>query len=177
MRGTQIFKSKGFIAFVICAFLVLILPVHALAQPQAEGAVVGFVYGEDGGKTVKNAVVKIRNTENNQEYQSPPTDETGYYEIKNIAEGRYVLGVSSEGKDYNFASAIYVKADETAQLSVTLKPGDLQAEEDEDDDDEAGGFFTSAFGIVVLALLGVGATIGTIALITGDAAPASPARR
>jgi hypothetical protein len=176
MPGNQLFKSKGFIAVVICSFLVLILPVQVLAEPGAEGAMVGFVYGEEAGSTVKDAVVKIRNVENNQEYQSTPTDDTGYYEITNIAEGRYVLGVISEGKDYNFASVIYVKADETAQLSVTLKPGDLQAEEDEDDDD-GGGFFASAFGIVVLALLGAGATIGTIALITGGDDTVSPSRR
>ena len=176
MPGTTLFKSKVLISAVICAFLVLILPVQVVAQPQSNGAMVGFVYGDDSGGAVKDAVVKIRNTANSQEYQSTPTDDMGYYEIKNIEEGRYVLGVTAEGKDYNFESVIYVKGAETAQLSVTLKAGELQAEEDEDDDD-GGGFFASAFGIALLALLGAGLTIGTIALITGGDDTVSPTRR
>jgi len=173
MSGTQIFQSKVVIASVICAFLVLVMPVQIFAQA-ATGKMVGFVYEEVLGKPVQNAVVKIRNIETGSEYQSRATDTKGYYEMAGIPEGRYILGVSVDGDDYNFEFEIYIKADETAQLSLALKHGasavvGVKKEK---------GFFATPFGIALLALLGAGATIGTVAVITGgDDTPVSPTRR
>ncbi|MFC2165963.1 carboxypeptidase-like regulatory domain-containing protein [Acidobacteriota bacterium] len=172
MPGNQLFKSKGLIASVICAFLVLVVPVQVFAQA-ATGKMVGFVYEQDLGKPVQNAVVKIRSIDSRNEYKSNTTDQRGYYEMAGIPEGRYVLGVSVDGDNYNFEFEVYIKANETAQLSVALKEGASAVVGVRSDK----AFFATPFGIALLALLGAGATIGTVALITGGEDTVSPSRR
>ena len=174
MPGIQLFKSKVLITVIICAFLVLVLPVQVLAQAAGAGKMVGFVYADDLGKPVKNAVVKIRSIETGSEYQSKTTDTSGFYEMMDVPEGRYIVGVSVDGNDYNFEFEIYIKAYETAQLSLALKHG-ASAVVGVIPKDKA--FFATPFGIALLALLGAGATIGTVALVTGGEETLSASRR
>jgi len=127
MFKERIFRSKVLSLGVISAFLLVLAPIEAFTQVQAAtGSLVGFVYGENLKIPVGNAVVKIRNIEDGEEYQSPPSDESGLYKIKDIKEGRYVLGVSTKAGDFNFEYQILVKANEMAKLSLALKPHDQE---------------------------------------------------
>jgi len=124
MLKKEIFKSKVLALGVISAFLLLVSPVESFTQAPAEsGLLTGFIYNEDLETPLKNAVVKIRNVENGREFQSDPTNEDGMYEIKNIEEGRYVIGVATDQGNFNFDYTVFVKSKETAKLTLALKPG------------------------------------------------------
>ena len=174
MITKQIFRSRVLVSVVICSFIVLFLPVGGAGQAaQRTGAMVGFVYSDHVGTPVESAVVKIRHVENGREFQSTATDKTGYYEIAGIPEGRYLLGVTAGGEDYNFEFNVYIKADERAQLSLALKKGGSAVVGLSKDK----AFFATPVGIAILALLGAGLTVGTIALVSGEDAVVSPSRR
>ena len=127
MFKERIFRSKVLSLGVMSAFLLVFFPIEVFTQvPASTGSLVGFVYGEDHEMPVGNAVVKIRNIEDGEEYQSRPSDENGLYKIKDIKEGRYVLGVSTKAGDFNFEYQILVKANEIAKLSLALKPHDQE---------------------------------------------------
>jgi len=145
--------------FVLAAFVAFEMPVGLAAMSPASapgsGTLSGFVFAQDMKTPIAGAVVKIRNVADAKETVSLPTDANGVYAIKDIPEGRYVLGVSSAKEDFNLDYTVFVKAGESGKLSVGLVPGAGQA---------AGtaapkkkGFFnTLAGGVVVVAAIGVG---------------------
>jgi hypothetical protein len=120
---------KGFLRFgallmaLVSLYFFLCLPIGAQAEELAAGSLAGFVYGADQREAVADAVVKIRRVDGGKEYQSEPTDEYGFFQIKGIAEGRYVLGIVSGDADFNFDYSILIKADEAAFLSLGLESG------------------------------------------------------
>ncbi len=103
---------------------------------------------------VPNAVVKIKNLTNAQQYASQPTDASGMYKITGIEEGRYILGVAATKGDFNFDYALVLKGNELAKLSVALTPGGQTS----GDDTKPNSFFTSPAGIVTLVIV-VGAVL------------------
>lgn len=122
--------TKGFFRFrtlyvvLVSACFFLCFPDTVQAQEQAAiGSLAGFIYGADQRAAVTDAIVKIRRIEDGKEYQSPPTDEYGFFRMEGIEEGRYVLGVVSGEKDFNFDYSILIKADEAAFLSLGLNMG------------------------------------------------------
>ena len=124
MLNKKIFRSKISTLGIICAFSILSFPVKALTKINIPtGSLVGFVYAADMETPVENAVVKIRDSAHEEEYQSNPTDKKGMYKIEDIKEGRYFLEVSTEVGDYDFEYQVFVKANEAAELTLALKPG------------------------------------------------------
>ena len=103
------------------------LPVAAQTQPSyaRQGTLQGTVYSEGMKSKVANAVVKIRNLNNQKEYTSQPTDPKGAYKILMIEEGWYTVGVTTPAGDFNLNYGVYVKAGETAKLSVEMLPGGM----------------------------------------------------
>ncbi len=157
MRG--VLRTKRIVIPALGAFAFLVVsPVGNFARmqtlPQANGggALVGFVYDEDMRSPVANAVVKLRNLMNGAEYASGPTDTSGMYAIKEVAAGKYLIGVTAKHKDFNFEYAVSLKDSEMAKLSVALKPASAL-------EDPAGkaprkpSFFTSPAGIVSLVVV------------------------
>lgn len=180
MFKTKIFKYRGLIFGVIGAFLLLIFPARGFARPAAAGGTLtGFIFGEDLQTPVESAVVKIRNMENQKEYQSDPTDDAGKYEIKDVEEGRYLLGVTTAQGDFNFDYSVLLKGGETAELSLALKPGGKSAAGAQGEGAAGGGgllgFFTSTAGILILIAAGALLTFGAIQLLGAPAA--SPATK
>ncbi len=109
---------------LVSACFFLYFPNAAQAQEQAAtGTLAGFIYGADQRAVVQDAIVKIRRIEDGKEYQSPPTDEYGFFRMEGIEEGRYVLGVVSGEEDFNFDYSVLIKADEAAFLSLGLNRG------------------------------------------------------
>ena len=90
-----------------------------------QGTLQGTVYSEGMKSKVANAVVKIRNLNNQKEYASQPTDPKGAYKILMIEEGWYTLGVTTPAGDFNLNYGVYIKAGETAKLSVEMLPGGM----------------------------------------------------
>jgi len=123
MLKEKIFHSRALIWGVAAAFLSLLLPVEALAQARGTGSLIGFIYAENLTTPVENAIVKIKNISTGKEYMSNPTDKTGLYKIESVAEGRYILGVTTPQGDFNFEFELFIKAREIAKLSLALKPG------------------------------------------------------
>ena len=129
-----LFRSRVFAGGLAAAFLLLTLPLPGAAQTQEkppeksyarQGTLQGTVYSEGMKSKVANAVVKIRNLNNQREYSSQPTDPKGAYKILMIEEGWYTVGVTTPAGDFNLNYGVYIKAGETAKLSVEMLPGGM----------------------------------------------------
>jgi Carboxypeptidase regulatory-like domain len=163
------FRSKILAWGLVAAFLVLTVPLSSAAQTQAksyarQGTLQGTVYSEGQKARVSNAVVKIRNLNTQKEYASQPTDAKGNYKILMIEEGWYTLGVSTPAGDFNLNYGVYIKAGETAKLSVEMLPGGML--EGKGGNAGAGGksFFATPGGVLVIVALVGGAAFGVYEL-------------
>ena len=176
MSKSSLFHSKPLALFLAAAFVLLTLPVRdfAAGAPKTNGALSGYIYGEDMRTPVRNAVVKLRNVANQKEYESEPTDLEGMYRIPGIEEGRYVMGVMSVQGDYNFHYSILIKSDALAKLSVAMKPGAapvrLEQGTSTSEKKGIGDFFKSPAGILTIITV-VEATLFAIVLSEGEASP------
>ena len=148
----KVFRSKALVIGVLAAFVLLVAPVREFAQAKpapAGGSLVGFIYDKDMKTPVPNAVVRIRNVASAKAYESAPTDANGMYKVTGIAEGRYILGVSAKGGDFNFDYAVALKGAEMAKLSVSLQEGGQTTGQDA----KKKSFFTSPMGIAVIVIV------------------------
>jgi hypothetical protein len=180
------FRSRVLAGGLAAAFLLLTWPATGAAQgqpqsppqPQAksyvkQGTLQGSVYSEGMKSRVSNAVVKIRNLNNQREYTSQPTDAKGGYKILMIEEGWYTVGVSTPAGDFNLNYGVYIKAGEVAKLSVELLPGGVL--EGKGGNGHRKGFFATPGGILVIVAAAGGAGFGIYAL-TKSEPEASPVR-
>ena len=160
------FRSRILAGGVILAFVLLVTPLPSFArqQPQPprsyvrQGILQGVVYSEGMKSRVSNAIVKIRNLNNQKELTSQPTDSKGNYKILGIEEGWYTLGVSTPAGDFNLNYGVYIKAGETAKLSVEMLPGGML----EGKGGTGGGksLFATPVGILLIVAVGGGAGFG-----------------
>ena len=176
MFKNNVFQSKVLVLGLVGAFALLILPKDGLAQA-GSGAMTGFVFGTDLRTPVASAVVKLRNVQNGREYQSAPTDPNGLYSLKNLPEGRYILGVSSTKGDFNFDYELQIKANEIAKLAVALKPGaaSLNSQDEDQNKKRKKAFFLTPLGIAVLIAAGALLIYGGIKLFESN--ETSPSKR
>jgi len=172
------FRSRVLAGALIAAFLLLTVPLPAPAQAQTppyagQGTLQGTVYSEGMRSRVANAVVKLRNLNNQKEYASQPTDAKGGYKILMIDEGWYTLGVTTATGDFNLNYGVYIKSGETAKLSVEMMPGGML--EGKGGNGGKKGFFSKPAGILVLVAAIGGAGFGIYEL-TKKEEEASPIR-
>jgi uncharacterized surface anchored protein len=159
-------RSKALIWPVLAVFAVFLMPARLGAgsggAAPGPGSLTGFIYGKDVKTPVAGAVVKIRNLSDEKELASQPSDANGVYAIKDIPEGRYILGVTSAKDDFNLDYEIYVKGGEVAKLSIALaadaskaggQEGGVQVGENATK--KKGFFRTTAGRILVVAAVGV----------------------
>jgi hypothetical protein len=163
MLSKSAFRSKFLACGLIVALGILMTPVPSVAQDQTpalvrQGTIQGVVYSEGQRSRVANAIVKIRNLNNQKEYASLPTDAKGGYKILGVEEGWYTLGVTAATGDYNLNFGVYVKAGETAKLSVEMLPGGML----EGKGTNGGGksFFATPGGILLVVAMAAGAGFG-----------------
>ena len=158
------FRSRVLAGGLVAAFVLLLIPLTGSAQTQPksyarQGMLQGTVYSEGMKSRVTNAVVKVRNLNNQREYASQPTDAKGGYKILGIEEGWYTLGISTAAGDFNLNYGVYIKAGETAKLSVEMLPGGMLEGKGAN-----GGvkksFFKTPAGILTAVALGVGVGFG-----------------
>jgi len=157
MFGLTAFRSKILAGGLVAAFLLLTIPLPSAAQTQAassmrQGTLQGTVYSEGMKSRVANAVVKLRNLNSQREYESPPTDAKGAYKILMIEEGWYTLGLTTAAGDFNLNYGVYVKAGETAKLSVEMMPGGMLEGKGASNGGSGGGksFFATPVGILTI---------------------------
>ena len=165
MYGEKIFRSKVLTLGLIGAFVVLLCPAEAWTQTaRGRGSIKGNIFNEDLRTPFENVVVKIRNTEDGLEMESPPTDDTGAYKISDVRVGRYVLGVATADGNFNFDYMVDVKANETARLSLAVKPskGMLSEQGDADKQKKKKGVFATTAGILILVTGSALLTLGII---------------
>jgi len=161
------FRSRFLAGGMIAAFLLMVTPLPSFTQQQEQqqqppprsyarqGTLQGVVYSEGMKARIAGAVVKIRNLNNQKEFVSQPTDAKGNYRILGIEEGWYTLGVSTPAGDFNLNYGVYIKAGDTAKLSVEMLPGGML-------EGKGGGgagksFFAKPGGILLMVALGAGA--------------------
>ena len=125
-----------------------------------QGTLQGTVYSEGMRSRVANAVVKLRNLNTQKEYASQPTDAKGGYKILMIEEGWYTLGVTTAAGDFNLNYGVYIKAGETAKLSVEMQPGGMLEGKGGNGGGGKKGFFKTPGGILVLVAAGAGVGFG-----------------
>ena len=161
MKRKNICTSKFMASFLMISVAVLAVPVADFAQsgPSADGVLMGYIYDQDARTPVRNVVVKLRNVSTQKEYESEPTNPLGMYSITAIEEGRYLMGVQTPNGSYNFQYSLYLKAGETAKLSVALTPKGFSPVGGQETSGEAsagkGGplkFFKSPAGILTLII-------------------------
>jgi len=162
-------RSKVLAGGLIAAFLLLTTPLPNSAQTQPksyarQGTLQGTVYSEGMKARVANAIVKIRNLNTQKEYTSQPTDAKGSYKILMIEEGWYTMGVTTAAGDFNLNYGVYVKAGETAKLSVEMLPGGMLEGKGGSGAGGKKGFFATPGGILVIVALVGGAAFGVYEL-------------
>jgi len=176
MNKSPVFRSKFLVVFLAAAFVLLTIPVrdYAACAPTGNGALSGYIYGEDMRTPIRNAVVKLRSVDSQKEYESEPTGLEGLYTITGIEEGRYVMGVKSVQGDYNFHYSILIKSDALAKLSVAMKPGAAPVRVEEGSSGTTkkglGAFFKSPAGILTLITVAE-VTLFAIVLSEGETSP------
>jgi hypothetical protein len=159
-------KIKAILLMVFVA-AVLIVPAVYAAQ-SGKGSLEGYVFKDDLKTPVANAVVKIRNSQSGEEYQSKPTDAKGAFAILSVTEGRYILGITTEEGNFNFDYEIFIKQGETGKLSIGLKKGGspaLIASLNKK------GFFTKPLGLAVVIGAGGALVFGVALVASNDSSP------
>ncbi len=158
------FRSRILAYGLVAAFVLLLMPPLSSAQTQPtsyarQGTLEGTVYSEGMKSRVANAIVKIRNLNNQKEYASLMTDAKGGYKILGIEEGWYTLGVTTSAGDFNLNYGVYIKAGETAKLSVEMLPGGMLEGKGASSGGKK-GFFSKPAGILTIVVLGAGVGFG-----------------
>jgi len=174
------FRSKILAGGLIVAFMILATPKPGSAQTQTpslvkQGTLQGIVYSEGMKSRVTNAIVKLRNLNNQREYSSPPTDAKGAFKIIGIEEGWYTLGVTAATGDFNLNYGVYIKSGETAKLSVEMLPGGMLEGKGGTGGGGHKGFFATPGGILLIVAMAGGAGFGIYEL-TKKESEASPIR-
>ncbi len=164
MFKIAVFRSRLLAGGLVAAFVLLLMPIASSAQTQPQsfarqGTLQGTVYSEGMRSRVANAIVKVRNLNNQKEYASQPTDAKGGYKILGVEEGWYTLGVSTPAGDFNLNYGVYIKAGETAKLSVEMLPGGMLEGKGGGGGGKK-GFFATPAGIVTIVALGAGVGFG-----------------
>jgi hypothetical protein len=180
MLRRGMFRSRVLAGGLAAAFLLLSIPLPAASQTETQtyarqGTLQGTVYSEGMRTRVANAVVKIRNLNSQKEYSSQPTDAKGNYKILMIEEGWYTLGVTTAAGDFNLNYGVYIKAGETAKLSVEMLPGGMLEGKGGNAGGGKKGFFATPGGVLVIVALAGGAAFGIYEL-TKEEAEVSPIR-
>ena len=165
MFNSSVFRSGALVGYLAAALVFLAVPATGSAQAQApsvsyarQGTLQGTVFAEGMKAKVANAIVKIRNLNNQKEYVSLPTDARGGYRIQGVEEGWYTLGVTTAAGDFNLNYGVYIKAGETARLSVEIQPGGGLEGRGAGAGGGKKGFFSKPGGIllIVAAVGGIG---------------------
>jgi len=168
-------KTVGFL--LIFSIIIFYFPHNLKAQNTGKGNLIGFVFENDKTTPVEGAVVKLKNVSTGVVYESSKSDKLGIFKTKGIAEGLYIVGISTKEGNFNSVNLIGIKATETAKVSFALKH-EVQGEE-KTPKPKPGGlakFFLSPVGIAIVVAASAAIIYGVVKLSEKEP-EASPFRR
>lgn len=171
------FRSKQVAILLIFSFILFYSPHLLKAQGKNGGNLIGFVYDKDGTTPLEGAFVNLRNVSTGAVHESSKTDKLGIFKIEGIDEGLYVIGLSLKEGDFNVENLIGIKANETAKVSIALKPQAKQEEKTlKGAKDGIWKFFASPIGIAVIIVASAAIVYGVVKLTEAEEEP-SPFRK
>jgi hypothetical protein len=109
---------ERFLLLVVCGAL---FASHALAQSTGQGVISGIVT-DSTGASVHHAAVTVRNTDTNVSINAV-TNDTGYYEVRDLNEGPYEVSVTASGFERLIRSGIVLLAEGHPSIDLQLKIG------------------------------------------------------
>lgn len=114
-------SALTFFAALLC---MLILMPGGLFSQETVGSLAGFIYDGDGETPVKEAVIILKAVkEEDKEYRSAPTGETGDYRMESLPVGVYIAAVRvKSGKIFATLSVVKVEAGKRLIRSFYLTP-------------------------------------------------------
>ena len=107
-------------------FLLMLSNAAIYAQTIGTGNLVGYVYGADNTTPISGAVVKVKNINNGMIYKSYLTDSKGFFSIKGLNEGIYIIGITTTQGEFNSDNLIGIKENQTANVSFSINPYDKE---------------------------------------------------
>ncbi len=94
---------------------------QALAQSTGQGIISGIV-SDSTGASVSHVAVNVRNTDTNVSINAF-TNDTGYYEVRNLNEGPYEVSTTVQGFERFIRSGIVLQAEGHPSIDLQLKVG------------------------------------------------------
>ncbi len=95
----------------------LLLTTALFAQSPGRGKVSGEIK-ENNGKPLPFATVLLLKAKDSTLVKGAITSETGYYEVENVIEGRYLISANMVGFQKTYSAAFDLKAGENVQVPV-----------------------------------------------------------
>lgn len=115
-------RSKFLVICLILSFILFYAPHFLVSQANKNGILIGYIYGEDASTPVKGAVVIVRNISNGSVYESKESNKLGAFKLDHIEEGLYILGIWTKNGGFNIKNIIGIKANETGEVTLALRP-------------------------------------------------------
>ncbi len=119
-------KSKTGIFFGAVFFVIFLFSSVGTVSGQDNpiGNVKGFIYAADGNTPLAGAVVQFKNVSTAKLYESQKSDSSGQFVVEGVERGVYLYGVLTSNGNYNSEGLVglRLKANETAKMSIALKP-------------------------------------------------------
>ncbi len=122
-RGAKASVSWG----LVFTFILFTTPLLLTSQVPGKGNLVGFVYEKDGSTPVPGAVVLVKNVTTGAILESTKSDDLGVFKVEGLGAGIYALGVTSGQGSFNSLDFVGVSPNETAKVSIALRPYDPAA--------------------------------------------------
>ncbi len=174
---TAIYRSKSLAVVLVVSFIFLYSAYDLKAKETGTGNMIGFVFQKDGTTPVEGAVVKLRNVATGAGYESTKSDKLGVFKVESVEEGLYLVGVSAEEGDFNVNNLIGIRSNETAKVSLALRPAEeVQETKKKDKPGGLAKFFLSPVGIAIVVAASAAIIYGVVKLSEKEA-EASPFRR
>lgn len=122
-------KTALFFGAVFFMCFLLVSSNIGMAQDNPVGNIAGFIYAQDEITPIEGAVIKFKNVSTGKFYESQKTDRNGYFAVEGIERGVYLYGVitSEASFDSEGLVGLRIKDNETAKVSIALKPYSSQA--------------------------------------------------
>jgi hypothetical protein len=107
------------LAFIFVSAVLLCLPT---AWAQTGQGIISGIVTDPAGASVPNSAVAIRNTSTNVVIKAT-TNDTGYYEIRDLNPGNYEIAVTASGFEKEVRPDIVLLADGHPSIDMALKVG------------------------------------------------------
>jgi hypothetical protein len=110
------------LVFVFVSAILLCLPATARGQTGTGQGIISGIVTDPAGASIPKATVAIRNTSTNVVI-NVTTNDTGYYELRDLNPGNYEISVAAPGFEKTVDSGVTLEADGHPNINLALKVG------------------------------------------------------